>query len=218
MPEITAIEPQKKTKDRFNIFLDGKFAFGVSQTTAVLENLQIGKIITRDQIEKILKGEEFSRLQDSTMRFLNFRPRSEKEVRIYLTKKIAQKENVKFSQAKESPYIQKIIEKLKKYKFIDDLEFAKWFTSSRLKSHQKSTRLISWELKAKGIDQDIIEKVKKGLGSEKDLAERAVSKKIKRWRSLPHLEFKKKFYQYLSSRGFSYETIKDAFAKFDKLR
>lgn len=218
MPQITAITSQKKRPNRVSIFLDGDFAFGLKVDSVYENSLKVGKILTSEEIEKILKVEEFAKLQDIVFRFLNYRPRSEKEIRDHLTLKVAQKENVKFSQAKESPLIDSIISKLKKYKFINDLEFAKWFLNSRMRSHQKGLRLISMELKVKGIDQEIIKSITKNAGSEKDLATKAVEKKIKRWQKLSTLDFKKKFYQFLLARGFSYETIKETFAYFAKKR
>lgn len=212
MPEITSIEPQKKKAGRFNIFLDGKFAFGVGEEAIIAGSLKEGKILSQDEIDRVLKKEEVVKLQDIAIRFLNFRPRSEKEIRDHLTRKIAQKESIKFSQAQDSPLIEPIISKLKKYKLINDLEFTKWFVESRIRSHPRSIRLIALELKRKGIDSALVESTLKKADNEKDLAIKAVSKKVKRWQKLPENEFKKKLYQFLLGRGFGFETIKETFA------
>lgn len=213
MPQITEIVPQKKP-GRVNIFLDGKFAFGLSLETLAKTDLAAGQSITQKQIDQITKSEELSKLQDAAVRFLNWRPRSEKEVGDYLTKRIAQKENIRPRQAKDSPLITKIITKLKRYKLIDDRQFAKWFIDSRVRSSVKSARLISLELKSKGIDPQVIKTIIQNSPSEKTLATKAVAKKIKRWQNLPEVEFKKKLYQFLLMRGFDYETVKEVFAYF----
>lgn len=215
---ITSIEPQKKRTSRYNIFLDGKFAFGLSEQAIVESGLKKGKILTPDKIENILKKEEFSKLQDIAIHFLNYRPRSEKEIRDHLTKKISQREGIKFHEAQESPLIGQIIAKLRRYKFINDLEFAKWFVESRIRSHQKGLRIINLELKLKGIEKDIIEKVLKNVDSEQDLAIKVASKKLKKWQKLSDLDFKKKLYQFLLSRGFGFDTVKFVFAYFKKKR
>lgn len=218
MPQITSIEPQKKKAGRFSIFLDGKFAFGIGEAAFVEFNFKKGAKLTEDQIDKILKREELSKLQDTAIRFLNYRPRSEKELADHLTKKIALKEGIKFNDAKNSPMISTIVAKMKKYKFINDLEFAKWFVESRIRSHQKGLIVIAQELKQKGIDKDIVETVLKKVGDEKELAKKAVSKKIKRWQKLSEIDFKKKIYQFLLSRGFGYDIAKELFAYFAKKR
>jgi len=218
VPEITAVETQKKNPQRVNIFLDNRFAFAIRKESFLEQGLKRGKIITDDEIDRILKKEDFFKLQDIAIRFLNYRPRSEKELKDHLAKKISQKEGIRFSQAVETPGIDRIVSKLKKYKFINDLEFAKWFLDSRLRTRPKSLKVIAYELKTKGIDGKIIETVLGKSHDEKSLAIKAASKKIKRWQKLSQFEFKKKLYQFLLSRGFDYETVKEVFAFFQKKR
>jgi regulatory protein len=159
VPTISAIEPQRKKQGRFNIYLDGSFAFGVSDLVLLENSLKIGKTLNEQQISKILSKEETTKLLDLAVNFLSYRPRGEKEVSDYLIKKISQRENIKFSQAKDSPLIEEILKKLKKYKYLDDQEFASWFIKSKTGSRPKGLRLIKIELKRKGISQDIIDNV-----------------------------------------------------------
>ncbi len=216
MPKITAISPQKKKSDRFNVFLDEKFAFGIEGETLLGHNLKVGKILSEEEISKIIKKEQGTKLLDLATNFLSYRPRSEKEVRDYLIKKISTRENIKFSEARESPLIDQVISKLKKYKYLDDLEFAKWHVAARTGLRPKGRTIIKLELKKKGISQEIIDQIP--AVDETILAKIAIEKKIPRWQNLPSLEYKKKFYQYLASRGFDYDTIKETFAFFSKKR
>jgi len=216
VPKITAISPQKKKSDRFNVFLDEKFAFGIEGETLLGHNLKVGKILSEEEISKIIKKEQGTKLLDLATNFLSYRPRSEKEVRDYLIKKISTRENIKFSEARESPLIDQVISKLKKYKYLDDLEFAKWHVAARTGLRPKGRTIIKLELKKKGISQEIIDQIP--AVDETILAKIAIEKKIPRWQNLPSLEYKKKFYQYLASRGFDYDTIKETFAFFSKKR
>lgn len=215
MPQITAISPQKK-KERFNIFINDKFAFGANLETILNYNLKIGTVLSQAKILEITAGERLSKLMDLATNYLSYRPRSVKEVQNYLAAKIAKIEGIKFSQAKESSQITSIIAKLKRYNFLDDREFAAWFVKSRIKSQPKSMTYIKMELRAKGISSDIIEKVLAGPYSEVKLAKRAIVKKLKIWQKLSPNDFKKKLYSYLAPRGFSYETIKVVFANLAK--
>jgi len=215
VPQISAIEPQRKRKNRFNIYLDGHFAFGIDENTLVKNHLKVNQHLSEDQIEKIIKENVLIKLQDSALKFLSYRPRSEKEVSDYLVGKIAKQENIKYSQAKESPQIEPIISKFKKYKYLDDRQFAKWWITSR-KIRPKGLQIVKWELKKKGITDDIIKKVAEYIPDQKKLAQRAIAKKIKLWQKLPPLNRKKKIYQFLASRGFDFDTIKEVFAHFAK--
>ncbi|MBI3282721.1 hypothetical protein HYZ70_01455, partial [Candidatus Curtissbacteria bacterium] len=60
MPEITAIVPQKKSA-RVNIFLDGKFAFGLSLSALAATGLASGQTLSLAQIETIIKKEELAK-------------------------------------------------------------------------------------------------------------------------------------------------------------
>ncbi len=218
MPLITSIKPQKRDKKRFNLFLDGKFAFGVDGEILLKYRLENGASLPLKTIDQILKEEETGRLFDACLKFLSFRPRSEREVRDYLAKKISHKEKVQFLEAKESRLIEGIVNKLKKLKFVNDYEFAKWWADSRIKTRPRGIILIKSELIRKGIEKEIIEKVLSKVSSQTELALKSLDKKISRWKNLNAIEFKKKAYTYLAFRGFEFETIKEAVAHLEKRR
>ena len=198
MPQITAIEPQKRRKGRFNVFADGNFSFSVDEKILVDEKLEVGKNLTQDKIEKIITEYELSKILEKVFNFLSFRPRSKREILDYLKRKNVGEE------------VQKIIlAKLEKLSYVNDLEFAKFFVESRVKFRPKGKRLIAAELAQKGIDKEIIEKVlSETQTSEIDLAKVAISKKLERFLKLPELGAKQKISQFLARRGFSWETIK----------
>ena len=91
MPQITSIEPQKKRSGRFNIFLDGEFAFGIDENVLVKNAIKKGQELSNVQIAKIIKDNELAKLFDKSLRFLSYRPRSEKETVDYLAKKSPEK-------------------------------------------------------------------------------------------------------------------------------
>ena len=216
MPLITSIEPQKKRKNRFNIFLDEEFGFAADENVLLKYNLKISQSLTQSQIEKLIKENELGKLMDQSLRFLSYRPRSEKEVVDYLIGKISQKENIKYSQAKESPLIKQVVLKLKKYKYLDDFEFANWLVRSRIRSKPQGLSLVKFDLEKKGIDDEIINSIIAKYPDQTVLAKRAIEKKLANWQKLPKGYFKKKIYQYLASRGFNFETIGEVFANLEK--
>ncbi|OGD97516.1 hypothetical protein A3A49_02990 [Candidatus Curtissbacteria bacterium RIFCSPLOWO2_01_FULL_38_11b] len=216
MPQVTSVEPQKKRKDRLNIFLDGAYAFSLDTPTVLKNNIKTGKQLSQKEIQVLLKENETAKLVDLALNYLSFRPRSQKEIQDYLVKKIAQRENIKFAKAKESKLIGKCIEKLTKYKYIDDVEFAKWWTESRSKANPKGARLIKLELLRKGIDKDVIDEILEKNLNQKELAYKAIQKKLKSWQQLPKVEFKNKAYRYLASRGFEFDEIRQTVAQLEQ--
>lgn len=151
--------------------------------------------------------DDFEKFYNSSLRFLSYRPRSEKEVRDRLKIKY-QKSNIK----NLTLIIDKVIQKLKEQKFLNDEEFAKWWIESRLRFRQRSINLIKRELLQKGVPDEIIETRITNQESRGDLerAKKLIEKRIERFRSLPKSEIYQKLGSYLARRGFDWETIKQA--------
>jgi regulatory protein len=93
----------------------------------------------------------FDRYYNLSLRYLSYRPRSEKEMRDYLLEKQKRKKGL------SDETISEIIKKLKSYKFIDDRQFTKSWIESRIKLKNKPVRVIEYELKQKGISGDLID-------------------------------------------------------------
>lgn len=212
MPQVTAIEPQKRNKNRFNVFIDGQFSFGITTQLLVSSGLKAGEKISEDDIKRITSEDTKGRLVDDALRFLQIRPRSQKEIVDLLIRKITKRNGVNWEQAKDSPLIENVLVKLKKYKYINDLEFARWWVEARTGSKPRGVRQIRLELLKKGIDKDLIDKVIKKLPNQELLARKALEKKIRKWRDLENIEFKKKVFNYLLSRGFEVSTVKQVIA------
>ena len=146
--------------------------------------------------------EDFEKFYNKALRFLSYRPRSEKEVRDRLKIKY-QKSNLKDLML----IIDRVIQKLKEKKFINDEEFAKGFVESRLRFKPRSLRLIKIELKQKGIDPETINNLQFTI-NDLEQAKKLVEKKIERIKSLSKEEIYIKLGRYLASKGFNWDTIK----------
>lgn len=152
----------------------------------------------------------FEKFYNFALRFLSYRTRSEKEVRDKLK---VQSEKLKVENS--TVIIDRVIQKLKEKKFINDEEFARLFVENRLRFKPRSLRLIKLELKQKGIDAEIIEKLMADRGSQvaDDLenAKKLVEKKMERFRNkfgMTRDEVYQKLGRYLTSKGFNWDTIK----------
>ncbi|HUW24419.1 MAG TPA: RecX family transcriptional regulator [Patescibacteria group bacterium] len=209
MPVITAIKPQKK-KEKFNIFLDGKFAFSLPSETLVKEGLHADQEISRERVEELIKESELGSIFDKVLKFLSFRPRSEFEINEYLLRKKVGEETRKM-----------VRQKLKALKLIDDEAFAQWWIEQRSTFRPSGVRLVKYELRRKGIAEELIKRL---LAEERpkevdiQLAEKLAQKKLVRLTNLPPGEVKQKLYAALAQKGFSFETIEETVAKILKKR
>jgi len=84
---ITKLVPQKRGS-RFNIFIDGKFAFGISVFIATKYKLSENKQVSDQDILNIYKEEQVEYLKQKALDYLGARPRSEKEVKDKLKSKL----------------------------------------------------------------------------------------------------------------------------------
>ncbi len=149
----------------------------------------------------------FDRYYNLSLRYLSYRPRSEKEIKDYLEKKSTN------TPALTQEIIVQIIGKLKEYNFLNDLDFAKFWVEQRTKFKKKPIRVIEYELSQKGIDQDLIEEVLSKFDA-KDLdfenAKKLADKKMDFYRGLPEDKRREKVMSYLLRKGFNYEIVKKA--------
>lgn len=137
----------------------------------------------------------------SAYQFLNYQPRSEKEVRDNLKKKQTPDE-----------IIEKIVEKLKERRFLNDLTFAQMWVDSRLRVKPRSQFVLKMELKQKGIAEDIIESVlhKAVNEGQSDIvqARTLVEKKIRRYKGMEKQVVYQKLGGVLARKGFSWDISK----------
>jgi len=199
VPQITAIKPQEKRKNRFNVYLDGQFALAISNELLVREGLKVGQELSSEKTEELVAKDRLGRAQDRAYHVRSDRPRSEKEIYDYLGKKKLKDEEKN-----------KIIKKLKEEKLIDDLEFARWFLEQRQTFRPKGSYALRQELRQKGIGEKIIDQVLPNKEEELSLAKKALVKAEKKYASFLGREKKEKLMAYLRRRGFSWEAVKKA--------
>ncbi|MDD2822770.1 MAG: RecX family transcriptional regulator [Candidatus Daviesbacteria bacterium] len=218
MLTITSVEPQKKNLKRFNIFLDGKFAFGADEDLIVDYRLVVGKIIQTEDLEKLLFEAEVGKLMEKMYNWFCFRQHSEKETRDYL-KNLSFKRKLKDLDEISEMVTSLLVERLKKKGLINDLEFAKAWVDARRRSKQKGINAIKSELYQKGIDKEIIEEVivQASEGDEENLAKIALEKKINSWKNLDEKKRKQKAFEYLMRKGFTYDISKEVIEKLLKM-
>lgn len=194
---ITAISPQKKRTQRFNIYIENEYAFSLSASLAM--TLHTESILSDQEIAELKTADEIEQSFSKALFYLTYRPRSTKEIIQYLTKK-------EF----EPPIIEATLKRLQKYNYINDAEFARLWVEDRKRHRPRGLFALRHELKGKGIDEETIQKALLKY-NELEPAWRAISARLQGWSSLPEFELKIKTYNFLKQRGFSYETCEETF-------
>lgn len=194
---ITAIKQQVTRKDRFSVFVDGKYEFSLGEAALLESKLTSDVEISAGKLRELKKLSEDDKLYNQTLRYVALRPRSRWEIQFYLEKK-----------KKASPALTgSILNKLSVIGLIDDEKLAKAFVHDRRLLRPASRRKLINELRKKHISNDLIEKA---IGMESDDEQAALRAVIEKARRQTKYQDDEKLMQYLARQGFSYGDIKDA--------
>ncbi|MDF1513514.1 MAG: RecX family transcriptional regulator [Anaerolineae bacterium] len=196
--KVTGLEPQKRSRDRLNVFLDGEYAFSIAVYTAL--NLKVGVWLSDEDIARLQTADEGERARSRALDFLSYRPRSEWEVREYLQKR-------EYSTA----VIEAVVNALCEVKLIDDYAFAQYWLENRARFRPKGKRMLSRELRQKGVSSQQIEQVLETYEEEK-AARRVFEDQARRLQNQPPDVFRRRMLERMSRRGFSYELIQELLA------
>jgi regulatory protein len=190
--KITAIKQQVKQTGRYSVFVDEKFAFGLSELGLISSGLATGQELTKQELEKFKEEAKTDKLYNRALDLIARRARSEWEMRDYLKRKDA-----------EESQIEAILNKLRERSLLNDAEFARMWVENRRLLKATSKRRLTQELKQKRINEEVINEV---LGNdetdEREVLRQLVERKKNRYPD------KLKFMRYLASQGFNYDDIK----------
>ncbi|MEW5871381.1 MAG: RecX family transcriptional regulator [Chloroflexota bacterium] len=196
---MTALTVQKHNPQRVNVSLDGEFAFGLARIVAAW--LEIGQELSDEKIAQLQAEDGREVAYQRALKLLNYRIRSEAEIRKNLKDHDVAEEN-----------IEHVIERLKRSGLLDDRAFAQTWVENRSGMRPRSRRALAYELSQRGIDSQVIEQSLEGV-NEDALAYQAAQKRSRKLQSADWNDFRTKMYRFLAQRGFQYDTIRDVTAR-----
>lgn len=202
MSKITKISVQQKNKERFNIFLDGEYAFAVYEGTLLKFQLIKGKELDELEIEEILYSDQVNKAYNTAVHYLSFRMRTAKEIQDYLKEK------------EYEPFvIKEIVKKLSEQGYLNDREFAIAYVRTQVNTTLKGRGVIEQELMEKGVGKGMIEEAVESEYSAEQELEHAVKLVLKYAPKYKKDSFKvmiQKVEQALVRKGYSFSVIKIA--------
>ena len=200
MAKITKIEIQKKNKERVSLFLDGEYAFSISAELVYKEGLKTNNEIDSEKLKVLAEREGLIKCKNSALRIIEKSYKTEKEVRDKLILK-----------GYDENSINKSIEFLKEYNFINDSNYTKAFINDKLKS--QGSQKIKYTLIQKGISIDSINEELSNLNkeNEKNIAITIAKKKLDiiKKKETDNYKISGKLYRYLISKGYEYDVTKE---------
>ncbi len=199
---ITAITRQKNDKARASLYLDEAFAFGLNDQTVEQFRLRKGDYIDSELHQQIVDFDYFVDAKRIALAFLNYRARSEKEIRDRLKREEIPEE-----------VMTRVILFLGENGLVNDGAWAKAFVNDTLHRKPVSSRQLEFGLKQKGVSKEVIEETLAELNRSESDEDRALQAAEKRWPRILRSEAdpkkqKQKLYTFLAGRGFGYDTIK----------
>lgn len=191
---ITDIKQQVKRRDRFSVYVSGKYACSLSQDEILRLGLRIGSELNDSDLSVLKQDAALDKARDSVLNLLARRPRSEWEVRDYLKRK-----DYTVEQA------DRIVNTLSNKGYIDDLDFARrWVESRRLLKATSKRRLVQ-ELRAKRVADDITNQV---LEADETDEAQVLKDLVAKKRTQSRYQDDQKLMQYLARQGYRYDDIK----------
>ena len=208
--KITDISQQKNNIERFNLYIDGVFLCGISSLTIAKENLYKGLDINEERLNELLRLDLENRVFDRVVENLSRSPKTEFQIKRYISELLFKKSGKWFSKdidIDEKNLKERVVEKLRKYDFLNDEAYARMFVESRIRTKPRGKIILINELRSKGISKDIAQRVCDELVED----ELSLLKKIylKKYGEEPFSIKDTKKIQFLQRKGFSWDLIQN---------
>ncbi len=215
--KVTLIRQQQKRSDRYSISVDGKYAFSLGELELLNSGLRLNKELSKEELYKLKYTAKLDKAYDRALNYIAIRRRSEWEIRAYLKNKLNHKSPISKgnpwkivttsseNKEKNEQVIDITLNKLSFKGYVDDKAFAQAWVENRRLLKSTSKRRLQQELRAKRINDDVIQEVlSEDETDEREVLKELVAKKRQRSRYKDNL----KLMQYLSRQGYNYDDIK----------
>jgi regulatory protein len=195
MAVITRLVVGKGHANKVKVYLDGKYAFSLEAAVALEARLRIDQELNQSKLEKLEHENQLKKALAAANRLLSFRPRSERELKLRLTQK-----------GFDAVIVVESLEYLKEHGLVDDAAFARYWAENRANFSPRSQRLVTLELRQKGVSSDVAEQMS-GEVDDAAAAYTAGAKRASRLDISDYEEFRRRLGEYLRRRGFGYDII-----------
>ncbi|RWY86571.1 recombination regulator RecX [Pediococcus acidilactici] len=203
--KITKITAQKRA-GRYNVFLDGEYAFPISEETFIHFRLGKGMAVNGTLLKEIGEYETNAEAYNIALTYITGQLRTENEVR----QKLRQQDY-------EESVIEAVIAKLADLNLLDDREYAKSYVRTMMRTGDKGPRYLINHLRQKGVLENDLQAGLQLFSDTKQvaLATRVGQKLQKRHQAQALRQQQLKIRQNLMQKGFTSEIIEKALAEIE---
>ena len=222
---ITNLKQGVKNPNRVNVFVNSKYALSLDVAQVVDLGVKVGLEISEDGLVELKKASEYGKLYQRTLEWVLVRPRSVRETRDYLSKKLKTSSSDSLLRARRYgaqslvplpvgrvqssedilELSENIIQKLLDKKYLDDYKFAEWYVENRFVKKGISKKRLKMELFKKGIAREIVDEVIDDRDDEEEIR-KVIAKKRAKYDD-------ERLMGYLVRQGFSYDLVKQVLSE-----
>ena len=192
---ITALTVQQHQPTHVSVFLDGAFAFGVSQELVRQWDLWVGRQLSVEDQAHLRAAEQLLTAQATALQYLAARPRTAHEVRQKLRRS-----------GVPDQIMDQVITHLQHRGVLDDTAYAHAYLTSRLASRGYGPQRLRQELQQRGIGRALVEDAVQQDLAVGDVLAAARTQAARRWprlaRETDRAKRRQKLWAFLRRRGF----------------
>ena len=202
--QITKIEAQQRA-GRYNIYVNGRYAFPVSEDVLIRYRLLKGTELTDELIATLQSADDQSKAYELALNYLSYQQRTEKELSDYLVKKEVPETTI-------APVMARLIDD----KLLDDSHYAHSYVRTMKRTSDKGPSVIRRQLKQRGVKDKLIDNaLAEDYQSEEQLDRlyELVEKLKRQYQKLTPKIQRQKVQQRLVEKGFSFDLVGQALAE-----
>lgn len=202
MPIISDIKRQKRSQDRFSLYVDGKYSFSLGDLALSNSGLRVGHVLNAAEVEHWQSQALEAKAYFAALGQLSYRRRSRRELADYLSRKDY-----------DEDIADAVLSRLESLGLVDDAAFAAAWIADRQLLRPRSTRTLFGELRQKGIATEIINDSLTVIDESSEL--NVLTDLIERKRRQSAFADPQKLMGFLARQGYAYDRIKKALARLD---
>lgn len=197
---VTSIEEQKHNKNRYSVFIDGRYSFSLDDETLYKSKLKLGDTVTEEIASRLIADAQYASCKEYGFKLVSNKP--------YTARMLADKLKEKDFDASVA---ESVCARFCELGLIDDEAYARAYISDASKLKQKGKRLIKTELLRKGIDKTVADELLEDFENPDGL-EKIISRKLKG--EVPDRKKLNNLFAACMRKGYNADEIKRALKKY----
>jgi regulatory protein len=197
---VSAVEPQKKKKDRYNVYVDGDYVASLGAQALVTFNIREGAAIDLNTLKEAVSVDNAQYAFDSAADLISHKMRTRSELKGRLIER-----------GIDEAAVDDAMDKLASYGYVDDAAFAKEYVRSAVVSGRWGRKAVAYRLKEKGLEKSVIEQALNEYTQEdeKEIARKQFEAAAGRLKGVEARKQRQKIYAGLARHGFDYSVISE---------